>query len=191
MPQVTIQPAASLTEGSRAGHALFYMACIDDDAVRLLVVIDLPQRCRQALAGWRRLVPQRSRVRHAVLVVPAVVAVLASKGELGMAVFCMLCFVTFLRPGGMLAFRRASVLEAAVAIGRHRHLILHPLCWNERRPTTTTSSLAMMSSSCLLRVVSRLGRGALQQTCLLPSGVGPRRRQAVGDDQREGSVRES
>ena len=53
VPQVTIQSVASLTRGSLAGQALFHIACIDDDIVRLLIVIALPQRCRQALTDLK------------------------------------------------------------------------------------------------------------------------------------------
>ena len=104
-------------------------------------------RARRALGGWRRLVPQRSRVPHAVFVVSAIIAHMASKGEVAMAIYCMLCFVTYSRPGSMLALRRSCVLEPVPSIGNCWQLLLHPSCWNEKGKTGTQDDHIVLDNS--------------------------------------------
>ena len=59
-------------------------------------------RARKALAGWRKLAPQRARTPHTVFVVSGLSALLASRGELAMAIFVVLAFLTYARPGSLM-----------------------------------------------------------------------------------------
>mmetsp|Transcript_1875 Transcript_1875/g.4097 ORF Transcript_1875/g.4097 Transcript_1875/m.4097 type:complete len:437 (+) Transcript_1875:86-1396(+) len=98
--------------------------------------LQLP-RSVQALKGWKKLSPPRSRVATSAFVVSAIAAELTRRGLLQMALWVLLGFGCYLRPASNLKLRRGSLLPPVAAATSKWGLLLHPSEYNERSKTGT------------------------------------------------------
>lgn len=103
-------------------------------------------RSRKSLQGWRRLAPPRARTPHAIFVVSRIAAMLVAAGELAMAIFSLLAFGTYARPGSLMALRRGSLLEPVGSIGPHWRILLHPSRFSEQSKTGTQDDTLIWDS---------------------------------------------
>ena len=75
-------------------------------------------RAYRALRGWRCLAPANSRIPLTFYVVAALSALMAREGHRLMALWCLISFGTYFRPGSMMQLRRSSFLAPVTGIVR-------------------------------------------------------------------------
>ena len=122
-------------EPSKGEHTL---AAVMANLPRFRTAGDLTlPRAKRALVGWRRLSPQRSRTPHAIFVVAGLAALLVKEGELAMAVFVIMAFETYARPGNLMALRRSWLLAPLASVGPCWRFLLHPSRHNEQSKAGT------------------------------------------------------
>ena len=70
-------------------------------------------RSTRALKGWRRLCPPRSRVAEAWPVIAGVIMILLQQAQVGMALWCIMCFGLYLRPSECMRLRGRDLVPPA------------------------------------------------------------------------------
>jgi hypothetical protein len=77
--------------------------------------LEMP-RAHRASKGWRRLAPAKSRVPLTFYVIATISALIAAEGHRLMALWVLISFGTYFRPGSMMQLRRSSLLRPTAGI---------------------------------------------------------------------------
>ena len=94
-------------------------------------------RVHRALLGWRRLAPAKSRTPLTFYVVAALSALVAKEGYRLMALWCLISFGTYFKPGSMMQLTRSSFLAPVTGSDLHWKVLTHQCDLGQRRKPCT------------------------------------------------------
>ena len=107
-------------------------------------------RVHRALRGWRRLAPPKSRVPLTFYVVAAISALLVADSQVSMALWCLISFGTYFRPGSMMQLRRSSFLKPVTGMDQYWKILTHQSELCQRGKTGTTDDTLLWDVQDLL-----------------------------------------